>query len=138
MEPPPVPPKAPRSPKVPKEQCSEEPQDCGKLTAIPGSPLWLVTTANSRGDFYSETRELYDPGTGEFVRFNGSALERSKKSLGEGPDWQDLRISPSGTFTYGGAVFDGAKVIHGSTLDDSVRSCGWATGGWRMSGIREP
>jgi hypothetical protein len=135
--PPPVPPKAPKAPKVPKAQCSEEPGDCGKLIAIPGSSLWLVTTANSRGDFYSETRELYDPATSELIRFTGTALERSKTSVGEGPDWEDLRISPSGAFTYLGAVFDKTKVIHGAALDESVRSCGWANGGWRIAGIRE-
>ncbi|MBA3452293.1 MAG: hypothetical protein H0T42_04255 [Deltaproteobacteria bacterium] len=135
--PPPVPPKAPRSPKVPKAQCAEEPGDCGKLTALPGSSLWLVTTANSRGDFYHETRELYDPATSEFVRFTGPALERSKKSLGEGLDWEDLRISPNGTFTALGAVFDPTKVLHGPKLEESGRSCGWANGGWRISGIRE-
>jgi hypothetical protein len=135
--PPPVPTKAPKSPKVPTAQCSEEPGDCGKLTAIPGSSLWLVTTANSRGDFYSETRELYDPATGEFVRFTGTALERSKTPVGEGADWQDLRISPSGTFTALGAVFTATKVLHGPALEDSGRTCGWANGGWRIGGIRE-
>ncbi|MDB4962580.1 MAG: hypothetical protein JWP01_2579 [Myxococcales bacterium] len=135
--PPPVPPKAPKAPKVPKAQCSEEPGDCGELTALPGSSLWLVTTANSRGDFYSETRELYDPATGEFVRFTGTALERAKTSLGEGPDWQDLRISPTGTLAYQGAVFTPTKVVHGAPLDDGNSSCGWATGGWRIAGIRE-
>lgn len=135
--PPPVPPKTPRSPPVPKAQCAEEPDDCGKLTALPGSPLWLVTTANSRGDFYHETRELYDPAAGEFVRFTGTALERSKTSLGEGLDFEDLRISPSGTFTYLGAVFDRTKVLHGPTLEAAGRSCGWASGGWRIAGIRE-
>lgn len=135
--PPPMPPKAPRSPSVPKAQCTEEPADCGTLAAIPGSPLWLVTTANSRGDFYHETRELYDPATSEFVRFTGTALERSKKSLGEGLDWEDLRISPSGTFTALGAVFTATKVLHAPALDESGRSCGWASGGWRMAGIRD-
>lgn len=134
---PPVPPKAPAAPKVPKGQCSEEPGDCGKLLAIPGSSLWLVTTANGRGDFYHETRELFDPATSEFVRFTGTALERSKKSLGEGLDWEDLRISPSGTFTALGAVFTATKVLHGPALEQSGRSCGWATGGWRVAGIRE-
>lgn len=135
--PPPLPPKAPKSPKVPKAQCAEEPGDCGKLTALPGTSLWLVTTANSRGDFYSETRELYDPTTRDFVHFTGTAIERSKESMGEGVDWQDLRISPSGTFTYLGAVFDHAKVMHAVPSDDTAHSCGWASGGWRISGIRD-
>lgn len=135
--PPPIPPKTPKAPKVPKGQCSEEPDDCGKLTAIPGSSLWLVTTANGRGDFYFETRELYDPATSEFVRFTGTTLERSKTSVGEGGDWEDLRVSPSGTFSALGAVFNATKVLHGSALEESGRSCGWANGGWRIAGIRE-
>ncbi len=135
--PPPVPPKAPKAPKVPKAPCEEEPDDCGQLTALPGSSLWLVTVANSRGDFYGETRALYDPATKEFVRFTGTALERSKTAGDDGNDWQNLRISPSGAFTYGGAVFDPTKVMHGVALEPSIRSCGWANGGSRIRGIRD-
>jgi hypothetical protein len=48
------------------------------LTALPSSPLWRVVTGNSRGDYYHEERELWDPRTGEFVRADGGAIVRSK------------------------------------------------------------
>jgi hypothetical protein len=137
--PPPVPPVMPKQkPTVVPKQCTEQ-STCGTLTAIPGSPLWLVEIANSRGDYYHQTRELWDPSTGEYVRPDGAKLLRSKTPPRDGmPDATDyggLRVSPSGSLTFGGYVFDAAKVHYAPRKPDSASiSCGWAGGGWRIPG----
>jgi hypothetical protein len=137
--PPPMPPAMPkRKPTVDPKQC-EDRSTCGALTAIPASPLWLVQTANSRGDYYHETRELWDPATGEYVHRDRAKLVRSKApppDTGGGTDYGGLRVSPAGTFTFGGAVFDAAKVHHAprDQGDMTPTSCGWAGGGWRIAG----
>ena len=104
--PPPVPPAMPKKkPAVDKKQCTEDPEACGTLTAIPASPLWLVQTANSRGDYYHETRTLWDPATGEFLRHDGARLVRSKTPppTDADTDYAGLRASPSGVLSFGGA-----------------------------------
>jgi hypothetical protein len=137
--PPPVPPPMPKKkPTVDKKQCTEQPT-CGTLTAIPGSPLWLVEIANSRGDFYHQVRELWDPSTGEYVRPDGAKLQRSKTPpRGDDPagtDYGGLRVSPSGALSYYGYVFDPAKVHYAPKQPDAQSvSCGWAGGGWRIAG----
>lgn len=134
--PPPVPPEMPKKkPSVPRKQCIEAPEDCGTLTAIPSSPLWLVVTENSRGDYYHETRELWDPRTGEYVRPEGGKLVRSKRTDPEsGGDYAGLRVS-NGVMTYEGAVFDDTRVIY-TPKDDAggPGSCGFTGGGWRVPG----
>lgn len=139
--PPPAPPAPPaRKPAVDRRQC-EDRSTCGALTAIPGSPLWLVQTANSRGDYYHETRELWDPATGEYVRQSGARLARTRAAPPDttgGTDYRGLRVSPAGALSYGGAVFDAARVHYappaGSDSDGEALSCGWAGGGWRIAG----
>jgi hypothetical protein len=142
---PPAPPK--KKPAVDKKRC-EEASTCGELTAIPGSPLWLVQTANSRGDYYHETRNLWDPATGEYVRRDGAKLVRSKAvppdgDAGTDTDYGGLRISTSGLLSHGGAIFDAAKVHYAprdqgdggeGSAGGSAISCGWTDGGWRIAG----
>lgn len=139
--PPPMPPPMPKKkPTVDRKQCTEDASRCGQLTAIPASPLWLVHTANSRGDYYHETRELWDPATGEYVRPGGGKLVRTKKppaGTGGESDYRGMRVSPSGVLSHGGAVFDAAKVYYQPkvTEDDGAPvSCGWVGGGWRIAG----
>jgi hypothetical protein len=137
--PPPVPPATPKKkPRVDEEQCSEDPETCGALTAIPASPLWLVQTANSRGDYYHETRTLWDPATGEYLRRDGARLVRSKTppSTDADTDYGGLRASPSGVLSFGGAVFDAAKVHYApqDPPDGQSISCGFTGGGWRIAG----
>jgi hypothetical protein len=133
-----MPPSLPaRKPTVDPSQC-EDPSSCGALTAIPGSPLWLVQTANSRGDYYHETRELWDAATGEYIRRDGARLVRSKTpppSTDTDTDYAGLRVSTSGVLAHGGAVFDAAKVHYAPRDPEAAtHSCGWVGGGWRIKG----
>lgn len=130
--PPPVPPAAPaKKPKVARKACEEEPQRCGLLVAMPATPLWLVVTANSRGDFYHETRELWDPSTSEFIAITGGALVRATHPQGGDQDYRDLRIAPDGGLSIDGVVFDPTHVVYAPSGDVPI-TCGWSTGGWRI------
>jgi hypothetical protein len=131
--PPPMPPAAPaRKPKVDRKACETSPEKCGQRIAIPGSALWLVVTANSRGDFYHETRELWDPATGEYVWVAGGRVVRAAKPQRGDSDYADLRIAPTGgLLSIGGVVFDPAQLIYAPSGDGAI-TCGWSTGGWRM------
>jgi hypothetical protein len=138
--PPPMPPAMPKTqPTVDRTRCTEDASRCGTLTAIPASPLWLVHIANSRGDYYHETRALWDPATGEYLHRDGARLVRAKTPPPYGTadtDYGGLRVSPRGTFTFDGAVFDAAKVYYAPRDPDAwdARSCGWTGGGWRIPG----
>lgn len=135
--PPPVPPATPaKKPAVSRKPCTEAPEDCGTLTAIPSSPLWLVVTGNGRGDYFHESRELWDPRTGEFLQPQGAKLVRSKRVIDPdaGGDYGGLRVS-NGTLTYEGAVFDDTKIIFTpKDADVTPSSCGFTGGGWRIPG----
>jgi hypothetical protein len=135
--PPPVPPLPPTTPApVDPSRCTEQPDRCGEWTAIPGSSLWLVETGNSRGDYYDESRELWDPATSSFVRVAGGKLVRSSQiPTTAGGDYGGLRVSPfGGVMSFHGAVFDATKVFY-APHDDGV-TCGFASGGWRIHGPR--
>ena len=137
--PPPMPPTPPkRKPATDPEQCTEL-TSCGTLIAIPASPLWLVITGNSRGDYYHESRELWDPATGEYVRRDGSRIARTKAvpaESGRSTDYRGMRVSPTGVLSHDGAVFDATKVHYAppGPADSDGASCGWAAGGWRIPG----
>lgn len=134
---PPMPAVAPTSPVVDPKNCTVL-ASCGQLTAIPGSGLWLVDTANSQGDYFHRTRELWDPATSEFVTIDGGTLARSttqpNREGGFDTDYAGLRSSPSG-LTFKGVVFSPSRVIYAPQTGDenpSPVSCGWASGGWRV------
>lgn len=136
--PPPMPPIAPTPPKIDRAQCTEDEGSCGELTAIPANPLWLVITANSRGDFFHEDRELWDPATGEFLRVEGAKLVRTKAipTKGGAHDYGGLRAAPSGALSYRGAVFDARTVLYAARED--AKTCGFVPeGGWRIAGASD-
>jgi len=56
-------PPAPPVVKVDKSGCLDYPDACGTVSYAGGERLWWVTTANDRGDFFYETRQLYDAKT---------------------------------------------------------------------------
>jgi hypothetical protein len=131
--PPPMPQVAPKPPKLDATRCTEIPEDCGKLTAIPGSSLWLLTTANSRGDYFHETRELWDPATGELVKATPTGVTRKQTPAGDDEytsDYANLRVSTRGALSFEGFVFDPKRVIYAPK--DSGKTCGWSSGGWRV------
>lgn len=134
--PPPAPVKPPRKPAVPRERCGEEPELCGTLIAIPSSPLWLVVTANSRGDFYHEGRELWDRRTGEFIQLDSGALVRSKRpaAVEVVGSFAGLRVR-DGKLSHEGMVFDDARMFYSPKVDEMLPiSCGFTTGSWRVPG----
>jgi hypothetical protein len=119
-------------PAIDKARCTEIAEACGTKQAIPGSSLWLVTTANSRGDYFHETRELFDPATNEFVKATGSGMVRSKSPSRDDElttDYAGMRVSPAG-LSHDGFVFDPRRVIYAPK--DFGKTCGWSSGGWRI------
>ena len=57
------PPPPPPVVKVDDSECKADPEDCGTLQYAGGGRLWWVTTENDSGDFYYETKQLYDATT---------------------------------------------------------------------------
>jgi hypothetical protein len=126
----------PKPPTVPQIGCNENPDRCGALDAVPGTNLWLVTTENGRGDYFHETRELWDPATGEYVRVTPAGIRRTKSvpdphTPDGSSDYGGLRVSPAG-LSYSGFVFDARRVIY--VPKEQGTTCGWASGGWRVPG----
>ncbi len=133
--PPPVPPTPPAPPAFDHKSCTEDAERCGQLTAIPGSPLWLVVTGNSRGDYYHESRELWDPAARSFLRIDESKLTRATDPLGENaPEFDGLRSSPTGLLSLHGIVFDARSVLYAP--QGTGHTCGFTSGGWRIGGPR--
>ncbi len=127
---------APKSvPPVDPKACEEIPDDCGKLQAIPWSPLWLVTTGNSRGDYFHETRALWDPSASAFVRVDGPRLVHEVKPTPPrqgAAGFAGMRVSPRGLLSRAGFVFDASKV-HFAPAGDGL-TCGFSDGGVRLGG----
>nr|MCH9684103.1 hypothetical protein [Deltaproteobacteria bacterium] len=132
---PPEPGRAPKPTKVtsvPTEACEENPEDCGTASPLRGTAYWIVTVSNSRGDFYHEASQLYDPKDGMFFdpRRPGT---RSKEPLAETDGSEAYRptwISPSGalSMSYDELVrFEGGIVAR-----DLAGTCGFWGGGWTV------
>jgi hypothetical protein len=125
----------PKPPAVPKDEC-ENPDLCGLIEAVPGTSLWLVLTGNGRGDYFHETRELWDPSTGEYLRVTPAGVRRTTSipdphTPDGSTDYGGLRISPAG-LSHNGFVFDTQRVIYAPK--EHGQTCGWASGGWRVPG----
>jgi|GEM_PF-3552765 hypothetical protein len=107
--------------------CEIIPEACGEGRQLDGTPYWLVTTANSRGDYFHEDKQLYDPKTKRF--FNPRTKNSTSKSpIEEGANLEDVYVSPSGK-----GIVAGGKVIrfgHGVVYDKGEHACGWIGGGW--------
>ena len=128
-------PSPPAPPALDRTRCHEIPEQCGELTAVPGQPVWLVVTDNSRGDYFDQTRELWDPVTGEFVRVADHRIVRSRQVPSENApstNYGGLRVSPAG-LSFDATVFDTTHVIYAPKEEGGV-ACGWASGGWRIPG----
>jgi hypothetical protein len=124
----------PKGPDVDRSHCQEMPEDCGALTPVPGTSLWLVSTENSRGDYFHLTRELWDPATKEFIVLDKGALRRTPQppyDNDSSTDYGGLRVSPSGLMSFRGVVFDAKHVLYAPK--ESGETCGFV-GGYRIKG----
>lgn len=114
---------------IPQDDCLEEPEACGTVELLEGTPYWMVTVANDRGDFYHEERQLYDPRSQRFIE-PSSQLEPSETPFVEGEDGifaSSGVVSPTGRsyFELGEIVsFEDGGVFEGNTV------CGWIGGGY--------
>ena len=69
------------------------------------------------------------------MRIDGDKLVRAKVPQGEsGPEFDGLRSSPAGLFSLRGIVFDATHVLYAPR--EMGRTCGFASGGWRVGGPR--
>ena len=100
-------PRAP-TPSVDPSKCEEDPT-CGSAEYVGGSRVWWVITSNARGDFYHETRALYDANTSEF--WDPLTDARSPTPVGGGENVV-IHVSPDGTW----ALY-GDKIL---SLDDAT------------------
>lgn len=115
---------------VPKGRCEEMPEACGEARGLLGTPHWLVVVENSRGDFYHETTQLYDPATREFF----DALDPTRRSAmpmpNSGDEFTPSWVSPSGTM-----LSDFTRLVKlgsGVVAKDLEGSCGFWGGGWEV------
>lgn len=102
--------------------CEEEPEDCGKVLALSGTPYWAVVTSNIRGDFYYETWQLYNPMTKHFFEpgTQGQAKPLPEASVNMS------QLSPSGhAYITSGSLI---SFTRGPVLED-VALCGFVTPG---------
>jgi hypothetical protein len=119
---------------VPDSRCAEEPDSCGRATPLAGTAYWLVVIDNARGDFFHETRSLYDPATRQFFRADDPAV-RSPAVI-DGAAVEGLYVSPSGAGgAIGGRVVDFRRGVVWQSEEANV--CGWLGGGYRVGGPRD-
>ena len=117
---------------VPREPCSEAPEDCGSATRLAGTPYWLVVVANSRGDFFHETRQLYDPKEAEFFDPR-DPKERSRQPLaGSGDTFVPRWVSPSRELGLGEDAL--VRLEGGIVASGFSEACGFWGGGWEIDG----
>ncbi|HUQ05679.1 MAG TPA: hypothetical protein VM261_24415 [Kofleriaceae bacterium] len=118
---------------VPDSRCPEEPDACGRATPLAGTPYWLVVIDNARGDFFHETRSLYDPATKRFFRADDPSVR--SPALIDGAAVEGLYVSPSGAGgAIGGRVVDFRRGVVWQS--DDASACGWLGGGYRVGGPR--
>lgn len=127
-----VPTEPPRGPEpttvkaVPRAGCDASPEECGKARRLPGTPYWQVVVSNSRGDFYHESRGLYDPV--EKVFFDPKdATARSPKPVSDEP-FLPTWVSPSGERAMDDSTL--VKLAGGTLATDMNGACGFWGGGW--------
>lgn len=94
--PPPLEAPAPPTPVLNEGRCEEIPEACGELGYVGGGRLWWVVTENSRGDFFHETRQLYDAIDGVF--WDLATGRRASAPLEGAEEAPALHVSPDGTW----------------------------------------
>lgn len=117
----------PKKVKIPTEGCDEWPEDCGEASVLPGTRYWRIVVGNSRGDFYHEDHQLYDPKTSEFFD-PARPGTRSKTPLPDMDVLEPVWISPSGTLAMG---YDSVVSFErGVIVKDLDGVCGFWGGGF--------
>lgn len=118
---------------VDRARCVEVPENCGTSSALPGGRYWVVVTDNDRGDFFYESRQLYDSEAREFVRSDDPRV-RSRAPF-EADSVEGMHVSPSGRgAVHGDRVVDfEAGIVWQS---EGATACGWLGGGVRLGGPR--
>ena len=117
---------------VPREPCTEEPGDCGRAVRLPGTPYWQVVVANSRGDFFHETVQLYDPDAAEFFDPRDPRA-RSRQPLAEsGETFTPAWVSPSGELALDHDTL--VRLEGGIVASGFDQVCGFWGGGWEVVG----
>lgn len=114
-------------PKVSVPQAACEEGDCGEAMTIPGTRYLSVRVASSRGDYYHETRQFYDPRVRRFFDPRKPGLS-AKTPLPSANALETMRVAPSGN-----AILMGSEVIdfiRGVLVKDVTSGCGWIGGGW--------
>jgi len=125
---------------VPTAHCTEKPEDCGAATAVPGTRYWRVIIENSRGDFFNETTQLYDPRSKMF--FDPITQDKATTPLplnrasgsASGSSFEYAYIAPNAS-----AYSQDGKVVsfeHGVLFEGEL-SCGWVGGGHYIMGPRD-
>jgi len=114
---------APTAPKleIDPSNCDGGEEDCGVATYVGGS-LWWVVTATSRGDFFHETRELYDTKAKQF--WNLATDKRYPKAEAGDDNTTPLEVSPDGQW----AVYEKKVLSLGDAKQTGTFSgsfCGW-------------
>ena len=126
---------------VDRGACSAAPEECGKASPLPAGRYWLVVTANSRGDFYHESKQLYDPKAKRFVNLSKTPPVRTPIPLGDAPSISDAWLSSDGNalLRRDGTIIDFEKGVIGSKdskASRAQRGCGWIGGGFWIGGPR--
>lgn len=114
---------APAAPKVTidRARCEEDPEACGTAEYVGGDRLWWIVTDNSRGDFFHQTRQLYDSKASTFWN---PATDTRDAEPGEGDELARLHASPDGTWgIHGDEILSLAEAKATGAFTGSF--CGW-------------
>lgn len=110
-------------PKLPVKasRCEVSPDMCGRASYVGGKRLWWVVTANSRGDFYHEDRELYDSKDKSYWDIDADLRFKEPRDTGAG---FDLLVAPGGRWGLTGEkIVDLAEAKILGSVEGGI--CGW-------------
>jgi hypothetical protein len=131
-------PALPTNVEVPKEPCEEAPEDCGQARPVPGTGYVAVVVAQSRGDFFHEDLQLYDPARKLFFDARHPKATGTAPLQGIAPD-ANLWIAPDGraylalTEDTPEALVSFAEGVVFTTETTPGPVCGWRGGGYSFT-----
>jgi hypothetical protein len=106
--------------RVAKKACEALPERCGTSRPVPGTPWLEVVVANTRGDFYYESRQLYDPKKKRFID-PAKPTKTSAKPFEDG-ELGAFEIGDSGAWLLGDRLVSPTRGL----LYEGRMSCGFA------------